>query len=482
MIRMGGADAFMLSMETHRAYMHTFKVAILDPSTDPEGWNYDKWVSDFAARLHLIPWFRWKYAPSPLGLNHPMWVDDPDFNLNYHVRRVACPPPGDHRALCEFMSSVYAYQLDRSRPLWMSWIVEGLEDGKVAVVTLVHHAYVDGVGAAWGLQQLYRTEPGWQPEAVPPWQPRPWPSWGKRLWWGVRDLPSVLSRNLPRVISGVRKKKALDKIFRAQGKAAHPSGAMMQKTPINRNLSAGRSFVCRDMPLDDFKRISKGLGVTINDIFMACSASAIRHFFESTGFDPNKFPLISGTPFAGERPQDSPGLGNYATVDYCWLPTNIADPMERLQASHKAAVDMKEHMKACVEAGADINSIMQICPPWLIKALRWYIQKNEGAFSLFANVVLSNVPGPREPIYLNRYKLDSWYSIGQVFDGTCLNMTMWSYCGRANLCILADQEVVPDGWILFDAFAAELQTLAALVDEANTTSEPDQSPIEESPA
>ena len=103
MIRMGGTDAVMLSHETPSAYMHTFKVSILDPSTDPEGWSFEKFHEDFARRIHLVPLFRWKYAPSPLGINHPMWVDDPDFNLDYHVRRVGCPSPGDHKALCEFM-------------------------------------------------------------------------------------------------------------------------------------------------------------------------------------------------------------------------------------------------------------------------------------------------------------------------------------------------------------------------------------------
>ncbi len=469
MKRMGGVDSMMLQMETPRAYQHTFKVAILDPSTDPEGWSFDKWRRDFEARIHLIPFFRWKYAPAPLGVNHPMWVDDPDFNLDYHMRRVACPAPGDHKALCQFMSSVYAYQLDRSRPLWMSWVVEGLQDGKIAVVTLVHHAYVDGVGAAWGLQQLYKTEPGWQPEPAPAWQPRPWPSWGKRLWWGLRDLPAVMAKNLPRVITGVRKKIELEKRFEAEGKNV-PSAAMMQKTPINEILSPGRTFVCKDMPLDDFKTVSKGLGVTINDVFMACCASAIRNFFKSRGYDPDQHPLVAGTPFAGKRPEDSPGVGNFTTMDYCWLPTNIEDPIERLHAASKSATAMKEHLKVCAEAGADINSVMQVCPPWLMKALSWYIHNKKGAFSLFANVVLSNVPGPREPIYLNRYKLDSWFSTGQIVDGTCLNMTMWSYCGRANLCILIDKKVLDDGWQLYDAFVEELNRLVALVPQQQPSS------------
>jgi WS/DGAT/MGAT family acyltransferase len=452
----------MLVMESPTCYMHTFKVAILDPSTDPEGWDFEKWRKSFADRLHLIPFFRWKYAPAPFGINHPMWVDDPHFNLDYHVRRVACPAPGDHRALCDFMSSVYAYQLDRSRPLWTLWVVEGLQDGKVALVSLLHHAYVDGVGAAWGLQQLYRPEPGWQPEEVPEWHARPWPSWGKRLWWGARDLPAVLIRNLPRVVNGVRQKIALEKRLRDEGRES-PSAAMMQKTPINVLLSPGRTFVCNDMPLDDFKAVSKGLGVTINDVFLSCCAGTIRKFFLTQGYDPNLHPLISGTPFAGERPDDMPGLGNFATLDYCWLPTNIEDPLERLHAAHDAAVNMKEHLKASTEVGADINSLMQVTPPWLLKALRWYILRKQGGFSLFANAVVSYVPGTREPIYLDKYKLDSWFSTGQIFEGTGLNMTMWSYCGRANLCILTDKKILEDGWFLFDAFVEELKILVDLV-------------------
>jgi diacylglycerol O-acyltransferase / wax synthase len=465
MIRMGGADALMLFNETPRAYMHTFKVAILDPSTDPEGWSFEKFHRDFSDRIHLVPMFRWKCAFSPLGLSHPMWVDDPDFNLAYHVRRVSCPPPGDHKALCEFMSSVYAYQLDRSRPLWMSWVVEGLANGKIAIVMLVHHAYVDGVGASWNMQQLYRTEPGWCPDSVPEWQPRPWPSWGKRLWWGARDLPKLLLKNLPGVISGLKKKKALDKALAGRGKPPHPSFTQMQQTPLNQALTYGRTFVCDSMPLEKFKAVSKGFGMTINDVFLCCTAGAVRHLLKDKNYDPDQHPLIAGTPFAGVRPEGWQGMGNFATADYCWLHTEIEDPLQRLKASHQAAVEMKEHMKASVAAGADLNAMFQICPPWIVKGIRGYINRNKGKLGLFGNMVLSNVPGPREPIYLNRYKLDSWFSTGQVFDGSCLNMTMWSYCDEANLCILADQAVLPDGWVLYEYFVAELDKLNTLLAE-----------------
>ena len=470
MIRMGGADAFMLAFETPKAYMHTFKVGILDPSTDPQGWSFDKFHRDFEDRVHLLPQFRWKYAPAPLGINHPMWIEDENFNLDYHIRHVACPAPGDHRALCKFMSDVYAYQLDRSRPLWKCWVVEGLENGKVAIVTMLHHAYVDGVGASHGLEQFYKEEPGWVPESVPEWKPQPTPSWMKQLWLALVDWPEVVLTNLPKVVSGLRQKKALSEEYERSGKPPHPAPGMMKQTPLNAVLSYGRTFVCESMPLDDFKTISKGFGVTINDVFLCCAAGAIRQLFLDNKYNPDQSPLIAGTPFAGERPEGMEGMGNFVTMDYCWLHTDIEDPLQRLHASHKAAGEMKEHLQKMVAMNADFGAIMKVLPPVCVKAFSWWLrEKKKGSLSLFANVALSNVPGPRKPLFLDKYKLDNWFSTGQVVDGTCLNMTMWSYCQNVNLCVLADQKVLPDGWLLFDYFVSELKALVQLVPEPDST-------------
>lgn len=469
MRRMGGADAFMLAMETPKAYMHTFKVGILDPSTDPEGWSYSKFRQDFEKRLHLAPYLRWKCAPAPLALNHPLWIEDPDFNLDFHLRRIACPTPGDHKTLCEFMSSAYAYQLDRSRPLWKCWVVEGMEDGKVAIVTMLHHAYVDGVGAAWGLEQLYVDRPGYAPEDVPRWVARPTPSWIRQLWLALFDWPGVVLKNLPKVASGLRQKKALAIQYQKSGKSPHPGPEMMQQTPINEVLSYGRTFVCESMPIENFKRVSKGLEVTINDIFLCCAAGAIRRLFLEGNYDPDQSPLVAGTPFAGERPEGMEGLGNFVTLDYCWLHTDIEDPLQRLHASRKAAKEMKEHLRQMVDMDADFAAVMKILPPWAVKALSWWLrEKKKGSLSLFGNVALSNVPGPRKPLYLDKYKLDNWFSTGQIVDGTCLNMTMWSYCQNVNLCILADKKVLPDGWNLFNYFVEELEQLVALLPETDT--------------
>ena len=241
----------------------------------------------------------------------------------------------------------------------------------------------------------------------------------------------------------------------------------MPHTPINAVLHYGRSFVCDTMPIADFKTIAKGLGVTINDVFLCCSAGALRQLFLDGDYNPDQSPLIAATPFAGERPEGMEGLGNFVTVDYCWLHTDIEDPMERLHASHKAANEMKVHLQKMVEMNADFSAVMKILPPWAVKAFSWWLrEKKKGTLSLFANVALSNVPGPRKQLYFGSYKLDNWFSTGQIIDGTCINMTMWSYCQNVNLCILADKKVLPDGWKLFAYFKDELQKLVALIPEA----------------
>ncbi|MBL0075707.1 MAG: wax ester/triacylglycerol synthase family O-acyltransferase [Rhodocyclaceae bacterium] len=465
MKRLSGADSFMLGMETSKAYMHTFKVAIIDPSTDPDGWSFDRFYQESARRIHHVPMLRWKYLDSPLGLNHPYWVEDPDFDLHYHIRRVACPPPGDHKSLCEFMSSVYAYQLDRDRPLWMEWIVEGLADGKVAIVLLVHHAYVDGVGAAWLMQQFYQAQAGVKAESPPPYNPPPLPSWWTRLGWALRDWPEVMIGNLPKVAHGLWRKSQLDRQRKAAGLPPHPSGAMMKKTPINVALSAGRTFVCDSIPLQRFILVSKGLGVTINDVFATCVAGAMRRLLGDLNYDPDTHPLIGGTPFAGQRPPGMEGLGNFATLDYCWVRSDIADPLQRLHASHDANAEMKQHLKEIKEAGADLNAVMQILPPWGITYIRKAIHRKGGSVSFFGNLALSNVPGPKEALYLDRWKIANWFSTGQIIDGTAINITMWSYCGQANVCMLLDREVLKDGWRLFAYFVEELDALVALANQ-----------------
>ena len=385
----------MLGLETSKAYMHTFKVAMIDPSTDPEGWSFEKFYAESARRIHLVPMLRWKYLDSPLGLNHPYWVEDPDFELHYHVRRVACPPPADHKSLCEFMSAIYSYQLDRNRPLWMTWVVEGLADGKVALVMLVHHAYVDGVGASWLMQRFYQPQPGIKAGDAPAYNPPPLPSWPTRLGRALRDWPEATIGNMPKVAAGLRHKFVLDRKRKSAGLPPHPSAGQMRQTPINVTLSAGRTFVCDSIPLERFVTVSKALNVTINDVFSNCVAGAVRRLLIDLNYDPDAHPLIGGTPFAGERTAGKEGWGNFATVDFCWLRSDIADPVKRLQASHEANVEMKGHIKEVKEAGADISSVMQVVPPFGIPFIRKAIHRRGGRLVWVATWHCPMCPGRR---------------------------------------------------------------------------------------
>ncbi len=467
MKRMGGVDAMFLGMESPRAYMHTFKIAILDPSGHPDGWSFERYQERLRRRLHRIPLFRWRYLPAPLGLGHPLWVEDPDFYLGYHLRRIACPAPGDHRALCEFMSSVYAYQLDRSRPLWITWVVEGLEGGKVASVTLVHHAYVDGVGASHAMQQFFNPEPSEEEEHDPPhWLPGPVPSWSRRLLLGLRDLPGQIATGLPIAVSGMRKKWKLDRSYREAGLPPHPSPFQMPATPLNRVLSHGRTFVCESMPLEKMSKARIIDGATLNDVFLCCAAGALRRLLQDMDYDPSQGPLVAGIPVSGDRPPGMEGEGNFVSTDFTWLHIEIEDPLERLAASHASAVEMKKHIVAA--RGSDITALAKLSPMLLTRLVAWLIRRKGGKFGLAGNVAVSNVPGPRSPLYLGPIEVVNWFSTGQIFDGTSLNMTLWSYCGKANLCILADSKVLPDGWVLHDYFCDELAILNGIADQTVT--------------
>lgn len=456
--RMGGMDSYMLMSETPRYYAHTYKLAIVKPS--PEGWSFERYREHLLRHIHRVPPLRWRYVPSPAGLAHPFWADDPEFNIDYHLRLVGCPAPGDRRAFCKFVSSVYAYPLDRTRPLWLIWVVEGLEGGRVALLMLVHHAYFDGAGASKAMMALMDGGPDEDP---PPWDPEPIPSWWWRLGAGLRDLPISLMRGIPRTVSGLRRLRQIEREQREAGGPPYPSAAQMPATPLNRVLSHGRTIVFDTLPLEDFQRARPTREITINDVFQCCCAGMMRRQLAQMGYDPSHGPLVMGIAVAGKRPPGMEMQGNFASGDVGWLHIEITDARQRLQATHQSVLQMQEHFRA--SEGADRSSLMEVAPPWLVHFFGWMVRRRKGKFGFIGNGALSNVKGPRERMTICGHVVESWFSSGQIFDGSSINLTMWSYCDQVSLSITVDQQALPDAWPMVAYFRDELDALIALADE-----------------
>ena len=463
MRRMDGVSAFLFHQEQSGAVMHTLKISIMDTSDIPGGWNYELFRKSVANRQHLLPMFRWKALKVPLGLHHPVWVDDPDFDLDYHLRRIACPAPGDRKAFCELVSEVYAWPLDMSKPLWLCWVVEGLQDNEVALVTLVHHAYTDGSGAARLLHRIYSlSQNAAEPEMQMAWVPEKTPGRLALLAHALIDLPRTWMTSLPKIRQGISNVRAMKKKYRESGRELPPSALSdTRDSPFNIMVGRGRTFVFDTLALEDIRAISKGFGVTINDLFVAATAGAYRKFMQTRGYDPDTGPLVAAIPVSKRPPPEQDDMiGNMTSTDYLAMPVHLADPAARLKAAAHAGNVMKEHLVAA--EGADLSNIVEITPPILIRLLDWIVKQKEGKFGIWGNAAISNVPGPREPLYMGAMKLKNWISMGMIAHGLGLNTTVWSYSGQFNICILADKKLLPDGWELVGYFReafAEYQQL-----------------------
>lgn len=468
MRRMDGLSAFLYHQEQSGAVMHTLKISILDISEIPGGWNYELFRKSIAQRQHLLPMFRWKALKVPFGLHHPVWVDDPDFDLDYHVRRIACPAPGDRKAFCELVSEVYAWPLDMTKPLWLCWVVEGLENNEVAMVTLVHHAYTDGSGAARLLHEIYSiSQQDAEPQQQMAWAPEKTPGNFSLLVRALIDLPRTWASSLPKIRQGMKNVRQMKKKYAESGGELPPSAfSDTRDSPFNIMLGRGRTFVFDTMPLDEIKALSKGYGVTINDLFVATSAGAYRKFMQTRGFDPDTGPLVTAIPVSKRPPLEQDDMiGNKTSSDYLAMPVHLADPLARLKAAAHAGKVMKAHIAA--SEGADISNILEITPPALVRLLDWVVKHKDGKFGVWGNAAISNVPGPREPLYMGAMKLKNWISMGMVAHGLGLNTTVWSYAGQFNLCILADKKLLPDGWELITYFRDAFEEYRVLLDGKN---------------
>jgi WS/DGAT/MGAT family acyltransferase len=473
-------DAQFLALETNRQAGHVGGLAILDQSTRPAGTIACRDIKALLKeRLPLLPPFGWKLVEVPFGLDYPYWIDDPDFDLDFHVRELALPAPGSDAQLSEQVARIFSRPLDRARPLWELYLIHGLESGYTAVLTKIHHALIDGLSGAEIMGLLLDTQPEGRDDLPPaPEQngagedaPGQLEMLGRGLL-GVPRYPLRALRSLPRALPNVDDVGPLGTLPGA-GTLGGIAGRLQRtitrtpalprpkleapKTSFNGRVSPHRRFAFADMGLDEVKEVKNVYGVTVNDVVVSICAGAVRRWLIEHDELPG-VPLVAQIPVSVRTGDQVGTYGNRILLMSVPFHTDIADPVERLQATHESLADMKERHKALpAELLQDANHF--IPPAVFHRAARLTFRLSTGVGRPAWNLVVSNVPGPQFPLYMAGARLVANYPVSVITDGMGLNITVMSYNGEMDFGIVADRDQMPDVGRLMDWLREELDAL-----------------------
>lgn len=470
-------DAQFLAMETARQYGHVAGLAVLDPSTRSTPLDLAGLQQLLAERLPLIPPLRWRLAEVPFGLDYPYWVDDPDFDLEFHVREIALPAPGDETQLAEQVARIVARPLDRARPLWELYLIQGLEDGYVAVLSKIHHSVVDGLSGAEIMASLLDLSPEGRPAPDPVPIDGRVPGSGEMLARGVvgalrtplrfaRSAPAALPalgevRSLAVVPGVARLSEAVDRAQRLvlrTPRHATLAGLPAPRTPFSGRVSPHRKIAFGHLELDQVKAAKNRHGTTVNDVVVSVCAGALRRWLIERGALPDG-PLVAQIPISVRTEEQFGTYGNKIMLQTVPLLTHVADHVDRLQQTHGALGDMKERHKAL--PAELLQNANHFIPPavFALAARSTFALATSAAGRPPWNLVISNVPGPQIPLYLAGARLVANYPISVITDGMGLNITVMSYCGRLDFGLIADRNQMPDVHLLMPWLRAELDAL-----------------------
>jgi len=459
--RLSGLDASFLYLETPSQPLHVCSILELDASTIPGGYSFDRLRGELALRVKAMPSFREKLANSFLNLDHPVWVEDEDFDVDRHLHRIGLPAPGGRVELGEICGHLASLPLDRRRPLWEMWVIEGVggtdarKGGRLAVMTKVHHAAVDGVTGANLMSQLCSTEPD-----APP--PAPVDGGGDtnqlRIALGglgrFATRPLHLAANvLPATVGTV-----IDTVRRAAGGRAMAAPFAAPQTAFNASVTARRNVAFTQLDLDDVKNVKNHFDVKVNDVVMALVSGVLRQFLLDRGQLPESS-LVAMVPVSVHDRSDRPGR-NQVSGMFSRLETQIEDPAERLEAIAQANNTAKEHSFAI---GATLlQDWSQFAGPAIFGvAMRVYANSRLTESRPVHNLVISNVPGPQIPLYFLGAEVTALYPLGPVFHGAGLNITVMSLNGKLDIGLISCPELLPDLWEMADDFAAGMEELLA---------------------
>jgi WS/DGAT/MGAT family acyltransferase len=478
-------DTQFLAMENDRVQGHVSVLGIYDSRTE-SGRELDAALVRelISERLHLLPTFRWRLAQVPFSLDYPYWVDDGTFDVEYHVRELALPAPGDQSQLAQQVARIIGRQLDRSRPLWEVYVIHGLADDGVAVLTKMHHAAVDGVSGAEVMSILLDDTTGSVRQPAPEVVAETFPSELEMLGRGLvgvlrqpfrvlragptalphlDDVPTI--RHLPGVKTVARGSRMVKRALQTGGRHTAPRGndVAAPRTRFQARVSPHRRVAFGSLSLADVKTIKNEFDCTVNDVVLAVCTAGLRSWLAERGELPTE-PLASFIPMSVRTPEQKGTFGNRVSVMLAELPTDEVDPVERLRRINEAMGAVKErHRTLPASLLQDANHFI---PPALLAQAARATSRLAGVRGLNqpANVMISNVPGPSAPLYLGGARQRAQFPVSGVLDGIGINITVMSYQDSLEFGIVVDRELVDDPWPILDAVSTglnELRDLAA---------------------
>jgi WS/DGAT/MGAT family acyltransferase len=457
--RLSGLDSMFLYIEDRTAHMHVGAVAVFEGKAP----SYKDLVAHIASKLDRAPRYRQRLAFVPMNLGRPVWIDDDHLDLEYHVRHTALPPPGGEEPLKRLAARVFAQRLDRDRPLWEVWLVEGLGEDRFALLSKTHHCMLDGVSGADLATVLLGVDPS---EVIPgepaPWNPRQAPSTAELVKEAVADqvthpvqvLRGALQPSSParRVLlelgAGIGPLVGLSRLGRAPASS------------LNRTIGPHRRWEMVSLDLDAVKAVRVALGGTVNDVLLAVVAGALRRLLLERREKPPAqiramIPVsVRGAGSAGE-------LGNRVTAVFCELPVGETDAAERLRKVSRGMTELKESGQAV--GALAWTHLGSFAPP----AVLAQVARFQSTFR-YMNLVVTNIPGPKDPIYLLGREMLEWYPLVPLAQGQTLGIAIQSYHGRIGIGLLGDGEALRDLPVLARAIPAALDELTELARRAAT--------------
>ena len=469
MNHLSGLDATFLHFETAEMPMHVGSLNVLDLPEGYQGDFYEDAKAYMVARMHLADVFTRKLALMPFDLSNPVWVEDEDIDVDYHVRHVTLPKPGTNRQLQQYVARLHSTLMDRSRPLWEFFIIDGLQSGQVALYTKVHHAGIDGQAGVEVGKAIFDTAPTGR--VVKPPRPR---ARSHNYQLGMAELATAALRNT--AAQYVKLYKMLPALGRALGSLAKPAEAVpgsdgkalakrfdmrAPRTPFNVSITNQRSFAGRTIPLAETKAIAKHFGVTLNDVVMATVSGALRRYLKDSNELPDKS-LVAGVPVSLREAGDT-SANNQASMILVSLASDLKDPIQRLRAINASSTASKSTMnkfKAVI-----LDDFPMFGAPWLMSGAASMIGRS-GLVNVLppvANVAISNVQGAPFPMYFAGALVTCYYPVSIASHGTALNVTVQSYNGRMDYGLIACRRAVPDITEIGDYMLAEHQTLMDLM-------------------